>query len=152
MRKAVNNLLKTPLTLGGVKISGKTQRVVRESLITDEEKTTIQKLGAVLTISNASISVELKTDIEARAKAEADVEAEAKAKKEAKDELEIAIKERAFPIEFIKKDGTLNASNSFKTQIEELVEAYGELILDDKTFMEKYPDADINLFRVEVGA
>ena len=136
MRKAVNNMLKTPLTLGGVKVNGKTQRVVRESLITNEEKQAIQKLGAVLSISGTSISVESKTDIDAKAKAKNVTE---------------TFKDVAYPKELIKGDGTLNGKPALKAKIDALAEQYGQTILSDKDFSEKYPDADIEAFRVKVG-
>lgn len=132
MQKPVNNLTDAPVTLGGVKIEAKAQRIVRESLISDEEKQAIVDSGAVLEVKHAGITVSVKVEETVVAGAG-------------------DITDVAYPAELIKNDGTLNGSPALKAKIVELKEKYGEAILDDKTFAEKHPEADIEAYRVEVG-
>ena len=135
MKKAVNNLTDAPLTMGGVEIKAKSQRIVRESLISDDEKKAIQETGAILTISLDKISVVMKSE------------------NDGKDEnVTATFDDVAYPIELIKNDGTLNGQPALKAKIDELQEKYKETILNDVDFKEKYPDADIEAHRVEVGA
>jgi hypothetical protein len=135
MRKAVNNLTDSPLTLGGVKIEAKSQRVVRESLISKDEKKSIKDTGATMTVAQNEITVEVKDG-----------------KGSDSENVKHAFKDVAYPSELIKNDGTLNGKPALKSKIEQLQAVYGETILNDIDFKEKYPDADIENHRVEVGA
>ena len=150
MKKAVNNLTDAPLTLGGVEIEAKSQRVVRESLISDEEKQAIQETGAVMAVSFSEITVAVKSDEDKEAELVAKAEAEAKAKADENKDAEI--KDVAYPAEYIKNDGTLNGQPALKAKIAQLQAVYGETILNDADFKAKHADADIEAYRVEVGA
>ena len=165
MQKAVNNLTEAQVILGGVEVSSKGQRVVRESLITEDEKKAIADSGAVVNYGNKSITVSIKSDkdeqaeADALAKAKADEEAEAKAKAgadankdtETKDVEKFTHLDVAYPAELIKKDGGVNGSAKFKADVKTLQDKFGETILDDNAFMAKYPEADIEVYRVKVG-
>lgn len=132
MQKPANNLTDAPVTLGGVEIEAKGQRVVRESLISDEEKQAIVESGAVIEVKHSGITVSVKGK-ETVVTGTGD------------------ITDVAYPAELIKNDGTLNGSPALKAKIAELNEKYGETILDDKTFAEVHPEADIEAYRVEAG-
>ncbi|WP_294958802.1 hypothetical protein [Sulfurovum sp.] len=130
MQKVVNNLTSAPVTIGGIEVGAKTQRAVRESLITEEEKEAISKVGATLTINDSAITI---------GKAE-------------EGNVSTVFSNVAYPAELIKNDGTLNGKPALKAKIEALQEEYGEAILDDASFAAKYPEANIDAHRVEVGA
>ncbi len=146
MQKAVNNLTDAPLTLGGVEIEAKSQRVVRESLISNEEKQAIQETGATMTVSFSKITVAVESDEDKEAKLVSKKEAEAKANATS------TIEDVAYPAEYIKNDGTLNGKPALKAKIAELQAVHGETILNDADFKAKHADADIEAYRVEVGA
>lgn len=148
MKKIVNNLTDTPVTLGGVKVGAKGQRMVRESLVTGDEQKAIKESDFILTITVNKITVDSVSAVE-RAKLEEEAEAEAKAKEEAN--VTAQFEDFAYPVELIKNDGTLNGKPALKSKIDALKEQYGETILDDKSFTEKYPDSNIDAHRVEVG-
>ena len=161
MQKPVSNLTEAQVILGGVKIDAKSQRVVRESLISDDEKRAVIDSGAVLTVKPTAITVAVKevngnngadANAEAEAKALAEAEAKAKAIEDAKTDVDkFTHLDVAYPAELIKKDGGVNGSVQHKATVTELQEKYGETILDDNAFKAKYPEADIETYRVKVG-
>ena len=57
MKKAVSNTTGGIITLGGVSIQSKTQRIVRESLISEDEKKALKDSGLVVSYGFSSICV-----------------------------------------------------------------------------------------------
>ncbi len=135
MLKAVNNLTDSPVTLGGVKIESKEQRDVREENIKEDELKALSQDGVMVEIKYSEINVSKKE----------------KREDAGKGNITMTFEHVAYPESLIKKDGTLNGKPALKAQIEELNEKYGDKILDDLEFMEKYPEANIEAHRVEVG-
>lgn len=137
MKKPVNNITSTSVVLGGVEVAAKTQREVRESLITDTEKEAILEKGFVLDFKPMFITV-----------------------KEAKDEVTVGNDTQnnpqnstlwhvAYPESCINRAGDVSGHPSKKKKVEGLAELYGENLLSDNDFASAYPEADIEKHRVE---
>lgn len=172
MQKAVNNLTDAQIILGGVEIDPKSQRVVRQTLISEDEKRAVIDSGAVITFASHAITVAVKKADENKdalansnpeVKASGDDEVKAKETEETKTEVVTSSDTQndvdkfthldvAYPEEVIKKDGGVTGSVAHKATVAELQEKYGETILDDNAFKAKYPEADIDTYRVKVGA
>lgn len=131
MKKPVNNISDVSVILGGVEVAAKTQREVRESLITDLEKEAILGKGFVLDFKPMLITVK---------KAEY---------AQGTDTQNSTLEHVAYPAYCINKAGEVSGHPSKKKQVEMLVELYGEKLLSDNDFVTAYPEADIEKHRVE---
>ncbi|MGW8169647.1 MAG: hypothetical protein ACWGHH_06550 [Sulfurovaceae bacterium] len=141
MTKAVSNLTSTDIVLGGATVKSLHQETIREELITQDEIKVIQEIGVirfehmVITVMEA---LQGQGGNNAQNKPSGD---------DAKDEQ--AVVHVAYPKDCITKEGLLSASNKVVSVIKALDELYDNL-LDDKSFMEMYPPANIDDFRVEL--
>lgn len=135
MKKPVNNITSTSVILGGVEVAAKTQREVRESLITDLEKEAILGKGFVLDFKPMLITVKKAED--------------AQGTDTQKDTQNSTLEHVAYPTSCINKAGEVSGHPSKKKQVEMLVELYGEKLLSDNDFVTAYPEADIEKHRVE---
>lgn len=146
MKKPVNNLSDAPIILGGVEIVDKEQRIVRESLITDEERKAIVEAGNIINFKPTFITVK---------KAEANLQGGNDANQEQKDvdttakDTSIKVAHMAYPSSLINVKGEVSGSPVAKKEIAELQEKHGEKLVSDNAFKELYPDADIEAYRVE---
>ena len=137
MKKPVNNITSASVTIGGVEVAAKTQREVRESLITDTEKEAILEKGFVLDFKPMLITVkEAKEDVNAGNGTQNNPQ-------------NSTLGHVAYPASCINRAGEVSGHPSKKKQIEKLNELYGEKLLGDKDFIAAYPDANIEEHRVE---
>jgi len=143
MRKAVNNLSDATISLGGVEIGSKSQRVVRQSLITDEEQKKIVGSGCSILFGATEITVAQKVKL-----TEGDANKDINATKKPDNSSFKSV----YPSSVITKEGNLSGSPVAKKAIEAIHEKYGEDLISDNEFKELYPDADVEICRVaEVG-
>lgn len=145
MQKPVNNLTDAPIILGGVKIGKKSQRAVRESLISDKEKKAITGAGKVIDFKPGVITVRKANGDQKIGAGNNQNQAQNNANKGGAEFAHVA-----YPSKYIKNDGELSGTVAFKNAIKKLQEEYGEKIVTDNEFIDLYPEADIEAYRVKV--
>ncbi|MFT7880421.1 MAG: hypothetical protein ABXS91_08515 [Sulfurimonas sp.] len=143
MQKPVSNLTDAPVTLGGVEVSAKGQRVVRESLITEDETKEIMGNGGVIEFKPAAITVKIKEDSDGQNASPGNNSTEPLQTKSQ------GVVHVAYPEKYIKNDGELSGTVTLQKAIEALQEEYGDKIVTDNEFIELYPEEDIEAYRVK---
>lgn len=143
MTKAVSNLTSTDIVLGGATIKSLHQETIREELITQDEIKAIQE-NAVIRFEHMVITVLEAKATQVNVNEGSEVNAGSN-----QAVVPVTINYVAYPKDCITKEGLLSASNKVVSVIKALDELYNNL-LDDKSFTEMYPSANIEDFRVEL--